>query len=187
MLVHYHRRLGNLVLFSRHHLRHLAQEKHIFLEQPAYPRPHKYFLVREYILQFFQHSETLDDLLFPEDPALVAVAFTAILAIPTINKIFRNAEQIEGKIRELGGKPAFPVNLSINEIAAHYTPAYNDETKADGLLKVDIGVQIEGAIADTAFSLDLTKDKKYGTDGRNYHIRRNRSAPRNLPYSCWEI
>ena len=71
------------------------------------------------------------------------------------------AEKIEGKIIELNGKPAFPVNLSINEIAAHYTPAYNDETKADGLLKVDIGVQIEGAIADTAFSLDLTKDKKY--------------------------
>src|SRR3989344_4184897 len=65
------------------------------------------------------------------------------------------AEKIEGKIIELNGKPACPVNLSINEIAAHYTPAYNDETKAHGLLKVDIGVHIDGFIADTAFSLDL--------------------------------
>ena len=32
------------------------------------------------------------------------------------------AEQIEKKIAELGAKPAFPVNLSLNHIAAHYTP-----------------------------------------------------------------
>lgn len=65
------------------------------------------------------------------------------------------AEKIEAKIFELGGKPAFPVNLSINNIAAHYTPSFNDETKAHGLLKVDLGVQIDGWVADTAFSLDL--------------------------------
>ncbi len=65
------------------------------------------------------------------------------------------AEKIEAKIIELGGKPAFPTNLSINEIAAHYTPAYNDETKAEGLIKVDMGVHIDGWIADFTFSLDL--------------------------------
>lgn len=65
------------------------------------------------------------------------------------------AEKIEKKIHELKAKPAFPVNLSINEIAAHSTPSYNDETKASGLLKVDIGVHIDGYVADTAFSLDL--------------------------------
>ena len=70
-------------------------------------------------------------------------------------KLLEIAEQIENKIIKLGGKPAFPTNLSINEIAAHYTPSYNDETKANGLLKVDFGVQIEGWTADTAFSLDL--------------------------------
>jgi methionyl aminopeptidase len=65
------------------------------------------------------------------------------------------AEKIEAKIFELGGKPAFPTNLSINEIAAHFTPSYNDETKAHGLLKVDFGVHIDGWISDTAFSIDL--------------------------------
>jgi methionyl aminopeptidase len=65
------------------------------------------------------------------------------------------AEEIEQKIKALGGEPAFPVNLSINEIAAHYTPTHDDKTTATGLLKVDIGVQIDGWIADTAFSLDL--------------------------------
>lgn len=65
------------------------------------------------------------------------------------------ADKIEAKILELGGKPAFPCNLSINEIAAHYTPNLQDETKASGLLKIDIGVHVNGAIADTAISIDL--------------------------------
>lgn len=65
------------------------------------------------------------------------------------------AEKIEAKIIELGGKPAFPTNLSINEIAAHFTPSYNDEEKARGLLKIDFGVQVNGFTADTAFSVDL--------------------------------
>jgi methionyl aminopeptidase len=65
------------------------------------------------------------------------------------------AERIERKIHEEGGKPAFPVNLSINDIAAHATPTYDDTGVAHGLLKVDIGVHIDGMIADTAFSIDL--------------------------------
>ncbi len=65
------------------------------------------------------------------------------------------AEKIENKIVELGGKPAFPTNLSINEIAAHYTPSYNDETLAHGLLKVDFGAHMDGWASDTAFSIDL--------------------------------
>jgi methionyl aminopeptidase len=70
------------------------------------------------------------------------------------------ANKIDEKIIELGGKPAFPVNLSINEVAAHSTPQPNDETKAFGLLKIDVGVQIEGYVADTAFSLDLENSKE---------------------------
>lgn len=71
------------------------------------------------------------------------------------------AEFIEKNIEQLGGKPAFPVNLSLNEIAAHYTPSIKDEKKANGLLKVDFGVEIDGFIADLAFSLDLTEEKKF--------------------------
>ncbi len=70
------------------------------------------------------------------------------------------AEKIENKIIELGGKPAFPVNLSINEIAAHSTPSFNDTEKAHGLLKVDIGVVIDGLTADTALSIDLENNKE---------------------------
>lgn len=70
------------------------------------------------------------------------------------------ADKIEEKIKELKAKPAFPVNLSINEISAHYTPSYNDTTLAHGLIKVDIGVHLDGYIADTAFSLDLEESQE---------------------------
>ena len=67
------------------------------------------------------------------------------------------AENIENKIRENGGEPAFPVNISINEIAAHFTPR-NDSTivfnKGD-LVKLDVGVQIDGYIADTAMTIEV--------------------------------
>ena len=70
------------------------------------------------------------------------------------------ANKIEDKIIELGAKPAFPVNLSIDEIAAHDTPSFDDARTASGLLKVDIGVHIEGCVADTAFSLDLASSNE---------------------------
>ncbi|MFH1521719.1 MAG: type II methionyl aminopeptidase, partial [archaeon] len=76
-------------------------------------------------------------------------------------KLIEIAEAIDTKIFELGGEPAFPVNLSLNEIAAHYTPAPGDETVAEGILKVDIGVAVDGYIADTAFSVDLTEGREF--------------------------
>ena len=71
------------------------------------------------------------------------------------DKLLDIANKIEDKIIELKGFPAFPVNLYINEVAAHYTPTYNDTSIAHGLIKVDFGVRIDRAIADTSFSLDL--------------------------------
>src|SRR3989337_4363055 len=70
------------------------------------------------------------------------------------------AKKIEARISELGGKPAFPVNLSINEVAARYTPSHDDKALASGLLKVDFGVHIDGWTADNAFSLDLENSEE---------------------------
>lgn len=75
-------------------------------------------------------------------------------------KLLEIAEKIEEKIIELKGKPAFPVNLSINDVAAHYTPSYNDESIAHGLLKIDLGVHVSGYLADTAFSIDLENNEE---------------------------
>ncbi len=70
------------------------------------------------------------------------------------------AEKIESKILELGGKPAFPVNLSIDNIAAHYTPSHDDKTLAQGLLKIDFGVHVDGWASDNAFSVDLENSEE---------------------------
>ena len=68
------------------------------------------------------------------------------------------AEKIEAKIKELGGGIGFPVNLSLNHIAAHYTPVPNDKLVFnDEVVKVDIGVSVNGAIGDSACTIDLSK------------------------------
>jgi len=64
-------------------------------------------------------------------------------------------EELENMIRSKGGEPAFPCNVSLNEVAAHYTaePADTTEVRDGDVLKVDIGVHINGYIADTAVTL----------------------------------
>ena len=61
-------------------------------------------------------------------------------------------EKVEGLSRQKGGKIAFPCNVSVNEIAAHYTSPPNDTEviPEKALVKVDIGVHVDGYIADTA-------------------------------------
>lgn len=67
------------------------------------------------------------------------------------------ADRIEARIREKGAIPAFPVNISVNEIAAHYTPEPNDKSVfGDDLVKIDVGVCVNGAIGDTAATVDLS-------------------------------
>ncbi|NHJ04558.1 MAG: type II methionyl aminopeptidase [Candidatus Heimdallarchaeota archaeon] len=66
----------------------------------------------------------------------------------------------EAKIAELGGKWAFPLNVSINNIAAHYSAAPDDDLviQSGDLVKLDCGVHVEGYIADTAFTVSFGSD-----------------------------
>ncbi|WP_458188020.1 type II methionyl aminopeptidase [Haladaptatus sp. NG-WS-4] len=67
------------------------------------------------------------------------------------------AEFAEDRIRELGGKPAFPVNISIDEEAAHATPGIDDDsTFGEDMVNLDIGVHVDGWLADTAITVDLS-------------------------------
>ena len=65
-------------------------------------------------------------------------------------------EYAESEIRRLGAKCAFPVNVSINEVAAHYTAEPRDELAIGGedTVKIDLGAQINGHIADTAVTVN---------------------------------
>ena len=66
------------------------------------------------------------------------------------------SEWAEDRIRELGGEPAFPVNVSVDEEAAHGAAGPDDDrTIGEDLVKLDLGVHIDGWLADTAVTVDL--------------------------------
>lgn len=64
---------------------------------------------------------------------------------------------VEGRMRALGGAPAFPCNVDVDNVAAHYTSPLGDGSvvQEGALVKVDIGVHVDGYIADTAVTVSL--------------------------------
>lgn len=69
--------------------------------------------------------------------------------------VYEICEEVENEIIKLGAKCAFPVNTSLNEVAAHYTAEPNDQKTItdEDLVKIDLGAQINGYIADTAVTV----------------------------------
>lgn len=66
-------------------------------------------------------------------------------------------ELVENKIIDLGAKPAFPVQISCDAIAAHYCAEPNDAIVfKDQLASLDVGVHIDGCIGDNACTVDLS-------------------------------
>ncbi len=73
-------------------------------------------------------------------------------------------EGIEALMREQGAAPAFPAQSSRNHIAAHYCSSPEDETvyEEGDCVKVDVGVHVDGYVADTATTVDLSPDGRWG-------------------------
>ncbi|MCO5585022.1 hypothetical protein L7F22_038954 [Adiantum nelumboides] len=71
----------------------------------------------------------------------------------------RTVVEAEGMERGIG----FPTGLSLNEVAAHYTPNAGDKRilQSGDVLKVDIGIQVKGRICDSAFTLTFDESKKW--------------------------
>ena len=71
------------------------------------------------------------------------------------------ADYLEDLIRGEGAQIGFPVNLSINNEAAHFTPAPDTDMKFQqgDLVKLDLGAEINGCLADTAVTKEVTTDK----------------------------
>lgn len=70
---------------------------------------------------------------------------------------------VEGFIKNEGCSVAFPTNIAIGDIAAHYTPTYKDAKvfKKGDIVKVDVGAHLKGYIGDTARSVEVgTKDNQ---------------------------
>lgn len=74
--------------------------------------------------------------------------------------IIEICEKAENLIRKKGGKPAFPCNVSINEVAAHYTSPPGDTKRIPekSVVKVDIGVHVDGYVTDTAVTICFNPD-----------------------------
>lgn len=66
-------------------------------------------------------------------------------------------DSVEARVRDEGAALAFPLNVSLNEDAAHDTASAGDpRVFAQGdVVKLDLGVEIDGFIADTATTVDL--------------------------------
>ena len=64
-------------------------------------------------------------------------------------------EAVEGEIKRRGGELAFPCNIDVNEVAAHYTSPPSDEARIppSSIVKIDLGVHVDGYIADTATTI----------------------------------
>lgn len=81
----------------------------------------------------------------------------AVKLIEAGRRLIDVCEYVENRTRELGAAPAFPCNISVNEIAAHYSPLAGDESTIpeNAVVKLDIGVHVDGYIADTAVTVSL--------------------------------
>lgn len=76
------------------------------------------------------------------------------------------AEGIERFIKDRGFGLSFPVNISINEKAAHFTPPMDDRTVFHGndLVKVDVGARKGDTLSDSAVTIDLSGNNQKMVD-----------------------
>jgi methionyl aminopeptidase len=68
------------------------------------------------------------------------------------------AEKTEQRILDRGALPAFPANISIDSVAAHFTPRHNDGELVftrGSLVKLDVGVHVDGYLADNARTVEV--------------------------------
>ena len=72
------------------------------------------------------------------------------------------ANKCEEEIIKQGCELSFPINMSLDNYAAHYSPTIDDPTLVPekGLLKIDLGSHSDGYIADSAITININNDPK---------------------------
>ena len=104
-------------------------------------------------------------------------------------------DSAERFIRRHGGTPAFPVTISVNDIAAHYT-TNSILTKPEGLeeemvfekgdlVKLDVGVHIKGALADNALTVEVGGGGNHTDQIRAAKEARDAQIEAMTPGSTW--
>lgn len=89
--------------------------------------------------------------------AAVRTEGLAKLAVPGTS-FLKVMDYCEERISKLGGQIAW-AQMAINETAAHYCPTDEDlsASKEGNIIKIDLGVHIDGYIADTAMATEVGK------------------------------
>jgi methionyl aminopeptidase len=92
--------------------------------------------------------------------AVIAAKKLASSLVKPGASFFEIADKCEDEIVKHDCELSFPVNMSLNEVAAHYSPTIDDKTiiPERGLLKIDIGSHYNGYIADSAFTINIDRD-----------------------------
>ncbi len=71
--------------------------------------------------------------------------------------LLKVSDLIDRKILDLGGRPAWPSQISCNETAAHYCADPDDSSAfQDQVVSLDVGVHLNGFIGDNACTVDLS-------------------------------
>lgn len=73
-------------------------------------------------------------------------------------RVLELVEETEGLIRKRGARPAFPANVAIDSVAAHFTPRSDDGIRLQkgNIVKIDVGVHVDGYIGDTAATTEIS-------------------------------
>jgi methionyl aminopeptidase len=103
--------------------------------------------MRDEILELYLEAGRVASRILREGVAMVRVDGSILSVV----------EAVEARVREEGAGLAFPLNLSLNEDAAHDTATPGDPRifRKGDMVKLDLGVQLDGYIADTASTVDL--------------------------------
>ena len=108
------------------------------------------------------------------------------------NEVIDSAERF---IRRHGGQAAFPVTISVNNIAAHYTTnhselpmeGWDDEMvfKNGDLVKLDVGVHIKGALADNAMTIEVGSKGNHTEQIKSAKEARDAAIEKMQPGTPW--
>lgn len=101
-------------------------------------------------------AESLNELKEIGKVSSEAMLYAASLVKPGA-RLLEVADLAEKFLKGKGFGFAFPINLSVNEQAAHYTPSFGDEKRFENdLVKVDFGAEKNGLLGDGAITVDLS-------------------------------
>jgi len=100
-------------------------------------------------------EEILKEIRIAENAWKEAKRISDLLVKPG-NSLLQVAEEVEDKILETC-EIAFPINISRNNEAAHYSPLSNSEDVfgEEDIVKIDIGCHSNGYVVDAAYTINL--------------------------------